>query len=162
MAFAASSRQPERAFETQRSPFVCRIHACVRCNVQLTSGEPCSFVRSTLSVCSACDGQEQVNFQAPFEIRGRITASVIVTRNGQSSAAVDVPVLDVQPAVYATDGVNAVVVHNVDYTLVTPARPLVPAEFAFLYATGLGRAINEPATAPQLRPGPWPQSQMSV
>ena len=91
-------------------------------------------------------GQEQINFQAPFELRGRSNAQVVVTRDGQSSAAAVVPVLDVQPAIYTTDGANAVVVHNADYTLVTAQRPLVPGEFAFLYATGLGRVLNEPAT----------------
>jgi len=62
MAFAASSRQPEYAFEFEqpRSPSVCRVHACTRCNVALESAEPCSFLRTITSVCSACRGQEQV------------------------------------------------------------------------------------------------------
>ncbi len=101
------------------------------------------------------NGQEQINFQAPFEIRGRATAQVVVSRDGQSSAAVDVPVLDLQPDVYTLDGSRAVAVHNADYSLVTDQRPLVPGEFAFVYATGLGRAANEPATgagAPSLPP----------
>jgi len=58
---------------------------------------------------------------------------VVVTRGGQSSAAANVAVLDLQPAIYTSDGVNAVVVHNADYTLVTPQRPLVAGEFAFLH-----------------------------
>ena len=92
------------------------------------------------------NGQEQINVQAPFELRGRSAAQVVVTRDGQSSAVADVPVLDVQPAIYTTGGADAAVVHNADYTLVTAQRPLVPGEFAFLYATGLGRVENEPAT----------------
>jgi uncharacterized protein (TIGR03437 family) len=92
------------------------------------------------------NGQEQINFQAPFELRGRSTVQVVVTRDGRPSAGVTVPVLDVQPSVYTSDGTNGIVVHNADYSLATAQRPLVPGEFAFVYATGLGRAGNEPAT----------------
>jgi len=66
---------------------------------------------------------------------------VVVTRDGQPSASVNVPVWEVQPAVY-----SGVVVHNAGYTLVSAERPLVPGEFAFVYAAGLGRVTNEPAT----------------
>jgi uncharacterized protein (TIGR03437 family) len=91
-------------------------------------------------------GQEQVNFQTPFEVRGRATAAVVVTREGQASAAVDVAVVDPQPAIYSGDGVNALVVHAADYTLATAAKPLQPNEDAFLYAAGLGAVANQPAT----------------
>ena len=92
------------------------------------------------------NGQEQVNFQTPFEARSRAAASVVVTRDGQSSAPVAAPVLELQPAVYSADGRRAVVVHNADYSLVTESNPLVPGEFAFLYASGVGRTRTEPAT----------------
>jgi uncharacterized protein (TIGR03437 family) len=91
-------------------------------------------------------GQEQVNFQVPFEVRGRQSAPVVVTRDGQSSAAVDVPVVEVQPAVFTSDGSNAVVVRNADYSLVSADRPLAAGEFAFVYAAGVGRTDNEPKT----------------
>jgi uncharacterized protein (TIGR03437 family) len=92
------------------------------------------------------NGQEQINFQVPIEIAGRPTASVIVTRQGAASAAVVVPVVELQPAVYTSDGTQAVVIHNADYTLATATRPLVPGEFAFVYATGLGAVDNQPPT----------------
>jgi uncharacterized protein (TIGR03437 family) len=92
------------------------------------------------------NGLELVNFQVPFAVAGQGTASVVVTRGGQASTAVTVPVLDVQPAIYSSDGTQAVVVHNADYTLATAAHPLQRGEFAFLYATGLGRVSNQPAT----------------
>ena len=90
-------------------------------------------------------GQEQINFQTPFETAGQTRATVVVTRAGQSSPPVDVAVVDPQPAVYASGG-QAILVHNADFTLVTAARPLVRGEFAFLYATGLGRTSNQPLT----------------
>jgi uncharacterized protein (TIGR03437 family) len=92
------------------------------------------------------NGQEQVNFQAPFELEGSSSARIVVSRNNQASAAVDVPVLDVQPAIFTSDGVNAIAVHNADYSLATTERPLAPGEYAFVYGTGLGRVTNRPAT----------------
>ena len=89
-------------------------------------------------------GQEQVNFQVPAALRGRSSATVVVTRDGQASAGVEVPIVEVQPAIYTVDGSAAIVVHNADYSLATAARPLVAGEFAFLYAAGLGGVSNEP------------------
>ena len=91
------------------------------------------------------NGQEQVNFQVPFAVAGRSTAAVIVTRDGQASASVDVPVLTIQPGVYTSDGTQAIAVHNADYTLATAARPLERDEYAFLYVSGLGAVANAPA-----------------
>jgi uncharacterized protein (TIGR03437 family) len=92
------------------------------------------------------NGGEQVNFQVPFEISGQQTASLVVRRGAEASVAVNAGVVEPQPAVYTTDGTQAVAVHNADYTLVTPARPLQPGEFAFVYASGLGRVTNQPLT----------------
>ena len=93
------------------------------------------------------NGKEQVNFQVPFEIAGKSTAIIVVSRDGVSSFGVDVPVLDAQPAIYSADGARAVVVHNSDFTLATADRPLARGEFAFFYAAGLGRVSNQPSTA---------------
>ena len=89
-------------------------------------------------------GQEQVNFQVPFELSGT-TAQVAVSRQDQSSAALTVPVLRLQPAIYTLDGTQAIVVHNDGYRLVTADDPLERGEFAFLYAGGLGPVTNQPA-----------------
>ena len=100
------------------------------------------------------NGVEQANFQVPLEVTGTM-ATVVVTRSGNSSTPVTVPVVIPQPAIYTADGTKALVVHNADYTLVSNARPLVPGEFAFLYASGLGPVRNQPATgnaAPVLAP----------
>jgi uncharacterized protein (TIGR03437 family) len=92
------------------------------------------------------NGQEQVNFQVPFEVAGLSSAPVTVTRNGRASAAVNAAVLAAQPAVYRDAAGNGIAVHILDYSQVTAARPLVPGEQAFLYASGLGRVLNPPAT----------------
>jgi uncharacterized protein (TIGR03437 family) len=82
-------------------------------------------------------GQEQVNFQAPFEIAGSGTATVVVTRAGQSSAPVIVPVLSVQPGIYS-------LAHNSDFSPVSAGQPLQRGEFAVLFASGLGAVSNPP------------------
>ncbi len=94
---------------------------------------------------ASVNGVEQVNFQVPFEVAGSTSAAVVVAR-GEAGPAVTVAVVEIQPAVYGDGAGNAVAVHNADYTLVTPARPLVPGEYAFVYAAGLGRVQNPPPT----------------
>lgn len=83
-------------------------------------------------------GQEQINFLVPAEIAGRASVEVVVRRSAVASVPVSVPVLDAQPAVYTLDGRRAVAVHNADYSLVQPERPLQAGEYAFVYASGLG------------------------
>ena len=51
---------------------------------------------------SNLNGQEQMSFQVPFGVAGRSTAPLVVTRSGQASPSVDVPVAAVQPGVYTT------------------------------------------------------------
>jgi uncharacterized protein (TIGR03437 family) len=91
---------------------------------------------------SNLNGLEQVTFLAPAELAGRTTASVSITRDGQTSATVDVPVLAVQPGVYTSDGTQAIAVHNADFSLVTSSKPLAAGEFAFVYVSGLGSATD--------------------
>jgi uncharacterized protein (TIGR03437 family) len=96
---------------------------------------------------SNVNGQEQLSFQVPRAIAGRGQAAVVITRDGQASAPVNVPVSALQPAVYTSDSTQAIAVHNTDNTLVTPARPLSRGEFIFLYASGLGTVSNAPPDA---------------
>ncbi len=107
------------------------------------------------------NGLEQVNFQVPFEIAGSATATVVVTRDGQAGAAVSVPVREVLPGVYGDGSGGAIAVHNLDYSLVTATRPLVPGEDAFVYAAGLGRVQSPPATG-AAAPGTPPSALVSA
>ena len=94
---------------------------------------------------SNVNGQEQLNFQVPFEISKRAMASVVVTRGEASSAAVTIPVFELQPAIYTTDRTQAIVLHNVDFSLANASQPLVAGESAVVYAAGLGTVTNQPA-----------------
>lgn len=98
-------------------------------------------VAAPIHAVANVNGQEQVNFQVPFEIRGRTTADVIVMRDGAASATAAVAAADLQPGVF-----SGVVVHNVDFSVVTQERPLIAGEYAFVYAAGLGTVSNQPAT----------------
>jgi uncharacterized protein (TIGR03437 family) len=91
------------------------------------------------------NGQEQINFQVPFETSGP-AAAMIVRRDAQSSASVVVPVFAVQPGVYTSNNTDAIVVRNSDNTLVTTQRPLARGEYAYFYMTGLGSVDNAPRT----------------
>ena len=88
---------------------------------------------------SNVNGQEQVSFQVPWSVAGRTTVPVFVTRDGQSSATVNVPLNVAQPGVYTSDGSQAIALHAADFALATAARPLARDEFAVVYASGLAR-----------------------
>jgi uncharacterized protein (TIGR03437 family) len=83
-------------------------------------------------------GQELVTFQVPWEIAGRTSASVVIMRDGNASAAVEVPVSATQPGVYTDSGL-AIVVRVADYTLRAPK-----GDFVFVYVSGLGPVSNQP------------------
>lgn len=92
------------------------------------------------------NGQEQVNFQAPFELEGQDGASMAVIRNGVSSPTVRIPVAAVQPGVFSIDGTSAIMIHVSDNTIVTARNPLRRGEFVYFYMTGLGPVENTPRT----------------
>jgi uncharacterized protein (TIGR03437 family) len=95
-----------------------------------------------LAVASV-NGQEQINFQVPYELAGASMAMVVVTANGQSTSGVNVPIVNVQPEIFA-------VTRN--------------ASSATIWATGLGAVSNAPASgqAAPLAPLAEVTGQLSV
>jgi uncharacterized protein (TIGR03437 family) len=91
------------------------------------------------------NGTEQVNFQVPFEATGS-SAMVAVMREAQTSANSQIPLLAAQPGIFTTNGTEAIVVRNLDNSLVTAARPLARGEYGYFYVTGLGAVDNPPQT----------------
>ena len=84
------------------------------------------------------NGQEQINFQVPWETQGQpipevpispiiITAlpavSIVVVNNGAVSAAIRALFYDIQPAIITSDGTQAVAAHS-DYSLITSTTVL--------------------------------------
>lgn len=103
------------------------------------------FSAPILALANA-SGLEQVNFQVPFEVVGRGSVSVVVKHGNDASAGIAVPLFDLQPAIYSIDTKQAIVLHGADNSVVTPANPLRRGESAVLFAAGLGRVTNQPAT----------------
>ena len=76
------------------------------------------------------NGQQQINFQAPWEIAGQQVVAVQVVNNGGISPPVDVPVLAAQPGIIA--------ILHADYSAATTASPVTAGETVLIYGTGLG------------------------
>ena len=82
-------------------------------------------VQVPLIAAASANGQEQINFQVPWELAGASTASLVINVNGQSSNAVDIPITAMQPEIFSvTRSANGLT----------------------LWATGLGRVTNQPST----------------
>jgi uncharacterized protein (TIGR03437 family) len=78
-----------------------------------------------LVAVASVNGQEQINFQVPFELAGQSRASLVVQAHGASSAPVEVALASVQPEIFAvTRSGDAITV----------------------WATGLGQISNPPQT----------------
>lgn len=93
------------------------------------------------------NGQEQINFQVPWEVAGGPNAKIAVINNGTTSATVSVPVLTAQPGIinYSTAGENFGVILHANFQLADSAHPAVPGETVLIYCTGLGAVSSEPA-----------------
>lgn len=102
-------------------------------------------IPAPLFALAKINGQEQINFQVPYEVKGQSTATVVVVNNGSLSSPLRARVYDVQPAIITTDGSHAVAVHS-DYSLVTSQRPARHGDVITFYGTGFGPVLPLPAT----------------
>jgi uncharacterized protein (TIGR03437 family) len=148
-----------------------------------TSGLPYSIegtsvlvngIPAPLFAIANINGQEQVVFQAPWEAQGQpipevpispiITTtlpavSIVVVNNGSVSPAMRALFYDIQPAIFTSDGAQAVAVHS-DYSLVTSRNPAQEGEVITFYGTGFGPVTPLPATGAPA--GSSPPSIMST
>ncbi len=96
-------------------------------------------------------GQQQINFQVPWELDALIGSSVVlqVFNNGAISPTVKVPVLAAQPGVFAYNvgaDLFGVVLHA-DFTLADSAHPVTGDEVVLIFCTNLG------AVSPKIKSG---------
>jgi uncharacterized protein (TIGR03437 family) len=93
------------------------------------------------------NGQEQINFQVPWEVASGPNAKIAVINNGTTSATVSVPVLAAQPGIiyYNAPGGNFGVILHSNFQLADSAHRAVPGETVLIYCTGLGAVSSEPA-----------------
>lgn len=92
------------------------------------------------------NGQQQINFQVPWEAAGGANATVSVTNNGATSALFSVPVVAAQPAIFAytvgNDTFGAIL--HANFQLADSAHPAKAPEVVLIYCTGLGAVDSAP------------------
>jgi uncharacterized protein (TIGR03437 family) len=97
------------------------------------------------------NGQEQINFQVPWEVQGLNepytvpAATIVVINNGAVSPAMRAFFFSTFPALATSDGKQAVAVHA-DYSLVTSQNPAHTGEAIIFFGTGFGSVTPLPAT----------------
>ena len=93
------------------------------------------------------NGQQQINFQVPWEVAGKPNAMVAVANNGGTGPAVAVSVLAAQPGIisYSAGGNNFGVILHADFQLADTGHPVVAGETVLIYCTGLGAVSSTPA-----------------
>jgi uncharacterized protein (TIGR03437 family) len=87
------------------------------------------------------NGQEQINFQVPFELQNASSADLVITANGASSDPIRVPLVQAQPEIFA---------------LVQAGNTTI------IYATGLGPVSNRPASGTAAPAGPLAETELQV
>jgi uncharacterized protein (TIGR03437 family) len=88
-------------------------------------------------------GQQQINFQTPWEVEGLSIAPISVTNNGVTSATIQVPVLNAQPGIFAynTGGSSFGAILHANFQLADTAHPASGGETVLIYCTGLGPVL---------------------
>lgn len=93
------------------------------------------------------NGQNQINFQVPWEAAPESNASIAVMNTVGTSATVMVPVVAAQPGIinYSSGGQTFGVILHSDFQLANTANPASPGEVMLIYCTGLGAVSSTPA-----------------
>ena len=93
------------------------------------------------------NGQQQINFQVPWEVANQTTATIEVLRSGVVSQSATVPVVAAQPGIinYSSSGNNFGVILHANYQLADIGHPVQAGETVLIYCTGLGVVHSPPA-----------------
>ncbi len=126
--------------------------------INITSGLPLptAFLNDTLMVNNQpvalfavdnVNGQQQINFQVPWEVSSGPMASVAVENNGSTGPSVSLPVLVAQPGIfnYSVGGNIFGAILHASFQLADTAHPTKPGETVLIYCTGLGAVSSPPA-----------------
>jgi uncharacterized protein (TIGR03437 family) len=107
----------------------------------------------------------QVNAVVPWSVEGKASVEIEVEHNGQRSAAVELPVVEATPALFASDpwGIGQAAALNQDGTLNSRGNPAAPGSVIVLYATGLG-PLDRPAEDGEIIPigPPYPGMKLPI
>ena len=90
------------------------------------------------------DGQQQINFQVPWNVANQ--ATIQVENQGTLSAGIVVPVVAAQPAIfsYSTGGKTFGAILHSNFQPVDTNHPAVIGETVLIYSNGLGAVQSEP------------------
>jgi uncharacterized protein (TIGR03437 family) len=126
--------------------------------INFTSGLPLPSAFSNVSVSvngapaplfavDNVNGQQQINFQVPWEVAGKPTAMIAVTNNTVTGPVVSVPVLDAQPAIfdYSVGSEIFGAILHANFQLADTGHPAKAGEVVLIYCTGLGAVASPPA-----------------
>ena len=93
------------------------------------------------------NGQQQINFQVPWEVASGPNASFTVNNNGTPSASFSAAVLAAQPGIFnysvGNDTFGAIL--HANFQLADTGHPAKPGEIVLIYCTGLGAVASPPA-----------------
>lgn len=94
------------------------------------------------------NGQQQINFQVPWEVSGTGQTTLQVVNNGSVGSALQTPVLAAQPGIfsYSQGGQTFGAILHANYQLADISHPAVPGEVVLIFTTGLGNTSSHPAT----------------
>lgn len=94
------------------------------------------------------NGQQQFNFQVPWEVAGGPNVTVAVVNNGSTSTSIQVPVLAAQPGIftYSVGGNTFGAILHASFQLADTGHPAKPGETVLIYCTGLGAVSSPPAS----------------
>jgi uncharacterized protein (TIGR03437 family) len=106
-------------------------------------------VAAPLFAVDNVNGNQQINFQVPWELAGLSSVVMQVENNGAIGLPVTVPVLAAQPGVFAYNvgGITFGVVLHANFQLADTAHPVTGGEVVLVYCTNLG------AVSPSLKDG---------
>jgi uncharacterized protein (TIGR03437 family) len=126
--------------------------------INLTSGLPLpnSFLTDSLTVNTHAaalfavdnvNGQQQINFQVPWEAGSGPMANITIENNNVTSASLTVPVLAAQPGIfnYSAGGDTFGAILHANFQLADTANPAKAQEIVLIYCTGLGAVASPPA-----------------
>jgi len=102
----------------------------------------------------------QINAIVPYSVAGKTSTKVVVKRNGQTSAAVTVPVAGASPGFFV-DGNNAVRAYNQDGLINSVLYPARRGSVVVFYGTGEGQT-NPPGVDGRVANSVFPKPTQDV
>jgi uncharacterized protein (TIGR03437 family) len=111
-------------------------------SVTIYSSQAVSESAPILAVANV-NGQQQVNFQWPFDMQGY--DGVVVGNNGSLSVPVPARDFRAQPAIFMIDATTPAIQHASNFQPVTVSNPASAGELIAIYLTGLGDVSPRPA-----------------